>query len=594
MYPKHCCHDAIEPLLAHYANRTAKTAKGIPPAVATHCNGALLWKEGTERDEDPRDTVFAGPTSGVVKFQQEKDGDTDVLKSYFKVIHGDMTKLTSAGLVPKFKYRFVVLDVWYEFHPPEDKNHPQPMDAKTFGNVLDQVLSMSTSPLVTIVVFMSHLQKVGFEAEMRRVCNAGVELAYWSKVQVNNLPGNRLTNIIEEMLIGYHNNTPSAPATYRVADFFRQQQGVPRTNVFESYKVMRFFKKATGDRGALNEYQKPMVLFENIFHHLNGGVGDTLLDLGCGSASACGAALNLGMNCIGMDSDKLQTRGAFERLKNLDTLPDGDQERNVVRGRFQTATEKKKTAKKARKASDREDMMSDSSDEESGEEDGDTDDETIIIDDMTDSQKAIRVRDCPIPRPVLRQAVFNKDGSVAGDDGEFPTGDASGGAISAGDPVSVAVTATVTAVDAQEVGDGEPQQEKGAGDCDNTPLAVDGAVGAGANTPTNSTRPVNPEAPENVSAGGEGEQEAGTPEGAGKGKKRAASPAAAIPPAGGEGEQEAGTLGGAGKGKKRAASPAADIPPPASPATKRGRGTASGARGGGGGRGAAGTRRQWP
>ena len=82
-----------------------------------------------------------------------------------------MTKLTTAGLVPKFKYRFVLLDVWYEFHPGQAENPPA-MDAKTFGSVLDQVLSMNTSPLVTFVVFMSHLQKVGFEAEMRRVCNA--------------------------------------------------------------------------------------------------------------------------------------------------------------------------------------------------------------------------------------------------------------------------------------------------------------------------------------------------------------------------------------------------------------------------------------
>ena len=48
--------------------------------------------------------------------------------------------------------------------------------------------------------------QLGFYNVMKERCNAGVELAYWVKPRSNPQPGDRLTSICEEMLIGYHNN----------------------------------------------------------------------------------------------------------------------------------------------------------------------------------------------------------------------------------------------------------------------------------------------------------------------------------------------------------------------------------------------------
>ena len=369
VFVKHCTREAIEPLLVHYTK--TKRGSGVPPAVTRHCNAALAWKDGNDREEDPRMKVFTGPTSGHYDYNIEgiMPSEDKRMRQYFKVIHADMTKLASSGLVPKLKYRFVLLDVWYEFHTSVAEN-PEAMDAKTFGSVLDQVLALSTSPLVTIIVFMSHLQKCGFETEMKRACNAGVELAYWSKVQTNNLPGPRITNIVEEMLIGYHNNAPSSPNTYRVPEFFRYVKGEPRTNVFECHKVTKHFKKATGTSKPLNVDQKPMALYEKLFYTLNDSKEDIVLDLGCGTAAASAAALNRGMSAIAVDNDKLQVRGAFERLANKNILPDADEERNVIRGRFVPGGTYKGKKKKA-------DNDEDEDEDEAGDEDEDDDDGDI-------------------------------------------------------------------------------------------------------------------------------------------------------------------------------------------------------------------------
>ena len=362
LYHKHCTRDAIQPLLLHYTKRTAKTSKELPAAVDRHCNAALAWKDGNDRVEDPETKVYTGTNAGHYDYKIEgiTPSEDQKKRSYYKVIHADMTKLASSGLVPKLKFRFVLLDVWYEFHDSTQLDNPEAMDSKTFGNVLDQVLALSTSPLVTIIVFMSHLQKCGFETEMRRACNAGVELAYWSKVQSNNLPGNRLTNIVEEMLIGYHNNSPSAPSTYRVPEFFRFVKGEARTNIFECHKVTKYFKKTAGHSKALNVDQKPMALYEKLFYTLNDQLGDTVLDLGCGTAAASAAAINRGMNVIAVDNDKHQVRGAYERLANKNDLPDADEERNVIRGRFVpggTYKGKKKNADNDEDEQDEDELM---------------------------------------------------------------------------------------------------------------------------------------------------------------------------------------------------------------------------------------------
>ena len=175
---------------------------------------------------------------------------------------------------------------------------------------------------------------MGFMAAMKERCNAGVEQAYWVKTGSNAQPGDRLTSAVEEMLIGYHNNEPTPPNTKRVSEFFNFQKinhldpmEPPRSlNYFEFEKVTKLFHPTCGGKGALNADQKPIALIQHIYHILNGKPADTVLDLGCGSASASHAALLLGMNAMAIDHDPVQTRGALERLFNIDKVHGRDVE----------------------------------------------------------------------------------------------------------------------------------------------------------------------------------------------------------------------------------------------------------------------------
>ena len=140
------------------------------------------------------------------------------------------------------------------------------MTAEAFGRVLDGMMSINTSRLITIVVFLSHSQKVPFFEQLKERCNAGVELAYWVKAQSNPQPGDRLTSIVEEILIGYHNNKPDLPNTKRVSEFFNFKkidpdnaaEVPPQLNVFEFERVTRFFCPSFGEKKALNVDQKPL------------------------------------------------------------------------------------------------------------------------------------------------------------------------------------------------------------------------------------------------------------------------------------------------------------------------------------------------
>ena len=175
---------------------------------------------------------------------------------------------------------------------------------------------------------------MGFYNALKERCNAGVELAYWVKARSNPQPGDRLTSICEEMLIGYHNNKPSEPNTKRVKDFFNFAKLNPddpdeeplQMNVFEYEKVTKLFRPLFGDRSILNLDQKPLALLQRIYHIMNCKDGDTVLDLGCGSGSASHAALLMGMNAMAIDNNPIQVRGTIERLSHIDKLPNPNTE----------------------------------------------------------------------------------------------------------------------------------------------------------------------------------------------------------------------------------------------------------------------------
>ena len=239
-----------------------------------------------------------------------------------------MEKIAISTEVPKIPYRFVMLDVWYDLPDAWGVSNPDGMTAEAFGRVLDGMMSINTSRLITIVAFLSHSQKVPFFEQLKERCNAGVELAYWVKAQSNPQPGDRLTSVVEEILIGYHNNEPDLPNTKRVSEFFNFKKidpdnaaEVPRQlNVFEIERVSRFFCPSSGDKKALNVDQKPLALYQHIYTIMNAKGGQTVLDLGCGSAAASHAALMMGMNAMAIDHDPVQVRGSIERLTNVSTV----------------------------------------------------------------------------------------------------------------------------------------------------------------------------------------------------------------------------------------------------------------------------------
>ena len=106
------------------------------------------------------------------------------------------------------------------------------------------------------------------------------------------------------------------PNTKRVKDFFNFASMNPdnpneeplQVNVFEYEKVTKLFRPTSGGQAVLNADQKPLALLQRLFHILNCKDHDTVLDLGCGSASAGHAALLMGMNAMAIDNSPAQVR----------------------------------------------------------------------------------------------------------------------------------------------------------------------------------------------------------------------------------------------------------------------------------------------
>jgi hypothetical protein len=318
-YPKHCLRERLDPILRAYQNfkppKGGDASSKVPKAMRDLVDEAQKWMAGSTRNETAVEKVWE--KSAICGEYQYILNDDETCKAFFKVVCEDMEKIAVTKDVAKMPYRFVMFDVWYDLPEAWGVNNPEGMTAEVFGKVLDGMMSINTSRLITIVVFLSHTQKVSFFQELKARCNAGVELAYWYKVQGNAQPGDRLTNCVEEMLIGYHNNEPALPNTKRVNEFFNfkkvnpdNDNEVPRQmNVFEFEKVTKLFHASSGDKSVVNVDQKPLALLQHVYSTFNGKAGDTVLDLGCGSASASHAAILMGMHAMALDNNPVQVRG---------------------------------------------------------------------------------------------------------------------------------------------------------------------------------------------------------------------------------------------------------------------------------------------
>ena len=77
------------------------------------------------------------------------------------------------------------------------------------------------------------------------------------------------------------------------------------------------FPLVTGEDGEVyNLCQKPLGLLSHLVHHFS-GVGDTVLDLFCGTWSAAIAALALGRNAVSIDKTPAQLTATKRRRQLL-------------------------------------------------------------------------------------------------------------------------------------------------------------------------------------------------------------------------------------------------------------------------------------
>ena len=169
VYPKHCSRERLDPILRSYLDH--KPQKGDPDSkypkqLKSLVDEARKCKAGSSRVQTEEDKVWAksSNTGEYTYLLADKEDRT----AHFKVVTEDMEKIAISTEVPKIPYRFVMLDVWYDLPDAWGVSNPDGMTAEAFGRVLDGMMSINTSRLITIVVFLSHSQKVPFFEQLKQ------------------------------------------------------------------------------------------------------------------------------------------------------------------------------------------------------------------------------------------------------------------------------------------------------------------------------------------------------------------------------------------------------------------------------------------